>query len=289
MSNPPLISVLMTVYNREEYVAEAIESVLLSTYRDFELIIVDDSSTDRSLEIARRYAGFDRRIRLYRNESNQGDYPNRKRAASYARGKYLKYLDSDDKISDFGLEYCIEQMEKAPQAAVGVGVQSDVSLPETVCCPPEKVIHDHFFGRGYLGISPTGCIYRKDKFEEMQGFNVQAGVFADADLNIRLAARYPVLLMQKPFFYYRRHPGQQQNYMQADFIIYGYRYFKALMEKGNLPLLNEQVRYLIAKMYKRHSLNLSRFLLKSLDWRGFRRILKETNFSFEDYLIGFLK
>lgn len=289
MRNPPLVSVLMTVYNRQEYVAEAIESVLESTYRDFELIIVDDGSTDRSLEIARRYAGADRRVRLYENESNLGDYPNRKRAASYARGKYLKYLDSDDKIYDFGLEYCVEQMEKAPQAAVGVGVISDGSLPETACCPSEKIIHDHFFGRGYLGIGPTGCIYRKDKFEEMQGFNVQAGVFADADLNIRLAARYPVLLMQRPFFFYRQHPGQQQNYMEADFIIYGYRYFKALMEKGNLPLLNEQVRYLIAKMYKRHSLNLSRFLLKSLDWKGFRRILKETNFSVKDYLNGFLK
>src|SRR5690349_18992669 len=101
-------------------------------------------------------------------------------------------------------------METATRAAVGVGVHSYVSVPEAVCCAPEKVIHDHFFGRGYLGISPTGCIYRKDKFEEMQGFNVQAGVFADADLNIRLAARYPVLLMQKPFFFYRRHPGQQE-------------------------------------------------------------------------------
>ncbi|HEY4334412.1 MAG TPA: glycosyltransferase family 2 protein [Puia sp.] len=289
MLNPPLVSVLMTVYNRQEYVAEAIESVLESTFRDFELIIVDDGSTDRSLEIAHRYASADRRVRLYENEANLGDYPNRKRAASYARGKYLKYLDSDDKIYDFGLEYCVEQMEKEPQAAVGVGVTPDVSLPETACCPPEKIIHDHFFGRGYLGISPTGCIYRKDKFEEVQGFNVQAGVFADADLHIRLAARYPVLLMQRPFFLYRRHPGQQQNHMEADFIIYGYHYFKALMEMGNLPLLNEQVRYLIAKMYKRHSLNLSRFLLKSLDWKGFRRILKETNFSIEDYLVGFLK
>jgi len=289
MPNSPLVSVLMTVYNRQEYVAEAIESVLDSTFMDFELIIVDDGSTDRSLEIARRYACADRRVRLYANEANLGDYPNRKKAASYARGKYLKYIDSDDKIYDSGLEYCVEQMEKEPHAAVGVGVMPDVGMPETACCSPEKTIHDHFFGRGYLGISPTGCIYRKDKFEEVQGFDVKAGVFADADLHIRLAARYPVLLMQRPFFYYRRHPGQQQNSMEADFIIYGYHYFKALMERGNLPLLNEQVRYLIAKMYKRHSLNLSRFLLKSLDWKGFRRILKETNFSVEDYLVGFLK
>ena len=289
MSSQPVVSVLMTVYNRQEYVAEAIESVLKSSYKDFELIIVDDRSTDGSLEIAHRYANADRRIHLYENESNQGDYPNRKRAASYAQGKYLKYLDSDDKIYEYGLAYCVEQMEKEPQAAVGVGVASDANLPETICWTPETSIQDHFFGHGYLGIGPTACIYRNDKFEEMHGFNTQAGVFADADLNIRLAARYPVLLMQKPFFYYRQHPGQQQDRMEADFIIYGYRYFKALMEKGNLPLLKDQVRYLIAKNYKRHSLNLSRFLLKSLDWKGFLRILKETNFSLEDYVKGFLQ
>jgi glycosyltransferase involved in cell wall biosynthesis len=284
-----MVSVLMTVYNRQEYVAEAIESVLESTYPDFELIIVDDGSTDSSLEIEHRYADADDRIRLFENESNLGDYPNRKKAASYARGKYLKYVDSDDMIYDFSLAYCVEQMEKTPQAAVGVGIKPNEGLPETNCWTPEKIIHDHFFVQDYLGISPTACIYRKDRFEELDGFNVQAGVFADADLNIRLAARYPVLLLQRPFFFYRRHPGQQEVRMEAEYIIYGYRYFKALMEREHLPLLGDQIRYLLAKMYKRHSLNLSRFLLKNMDWRGFRRILRETNYSIRDYFNGFLK
>lgn len=289
MKNEPVVSVLMTVYNRQEYVGEAIESVLKSSYSDFELIIVDDGSSDRSLEIAHGFADADRRIRLFENGSNLGDYPNRKRAASYARGKYLKYVDSDDKIYNFGLGYCVEQMEKAPQAAVGVGVETGIASSEGNCWAPEKIIHDHFFGQGYLGVGPTGCIYRKDKFEELEGFDVQAGVFADADLNIRLAARYPVLLLQRPFFFYRRHPGQQQISKEADHIIYGYRYFKALMEKEHLPLHYEQIRYLIAKLYKRHSLNLSRFLLKSFDLKGFRRIMKETQYSVRDYLNGFLK
>ncbi|HEV2714429.1 MAG TPA: glycosyltransferase family A protein, partial [Terriglobales bacterium] len=93
----PLVSVLMTAYNREKYIAEAIESVLASNFKDFELIIVDDCSKDRTAEIARRYTS-DSRVQVHVNEKNLGDYPNRNRAASLARGKYLKYLDSDDVI-----------------------------------------------------------------------------------------------------------------------------------------------------------------------------------------------
>src|SRR5450631_4104476 len=110
----PLVSVLMTSYNHDEYIAEAIESVLNSTYTNFELIIVDDISKDNSVEIARSYELKDKRIRLFVNEKNLGDYPNRNRAASYAKGKYLKYVDCDDKLFDFSLQYCVQQMEKYP-------------------------------------------------------------------------------------------------------------------------------------------------------------------------------
>jgi glycosyltransferase involved in cell wall biosynthesis len=89
MSNSPLVSVLMTAFNREEYIAEAIESVLGQTLADFELIISDDCSTDRTLEIANAFARRDGRIRVLRNASNLGDYPNRRCAAALARGGCL--------------------------------------------------------------------------------------------------------------------------------------------------------------------------------------------------------
>ena len=116
--NTPLVSVLMTVYNREKYLAEAIESVLAQRFRDFELIIVDDGSTDRSLEIARRYAS-EPQVRVYLNEKNLSDYPNRNRAAALARGRYLKYLDSDDLMYNHCLEVMTQQMERFPEAGIG--------------------------------------------------------------------------------------------------------------------------------------------------------------------------
>src|SRR5690606_39934476 len=114
MESNPLISVLMTTYNREEYVAEAIESVLASSYANFELIIVDDCSKDKTVEIAKGYAANDNRIKVYVNEKNLGDYPNRYKAASLTNGKYIKYVDSDDYIYPTGLEIMVNTMEQFP-------------------------------------------------------------------------------------------------------------------------------------------------------------------------------
>src|SRR5450631_849992 len=110
----PLVSVLMTAFNREKLIGQAIESVLASTYSDLELIVVDDGSSDSTVEIAKDYAAKDDRIKVFINEKNLGDYPNRNRAASHAKGKYIKFVDSDDKLFDFSLEYCVSQMEKYP-------------------------------------------------------------------------------------------------------------------------------------------------------------------------------
>ena len=87
--NSPAISVLMTTYNREKYVGEAIESVLNSTFKNFELVIVDDRSKDQTVEIVRNWQAKDDRVKRYINEQNLGDYPNRNQAAAHATGKYL--------------------------------------------------------------------------------------------------------------------------------------------------------------------------------------------------------
>ena len=68
------------------------------------MIIVDDVSQDDTYSVAMRYAEQDSRISVYKNDTNLGDYPNRNMAASYAKGKYLKYLDADDKLYPYGLE-----------------------------------------------------------------------------------------------------------------------------------------------------------------------------------------
>lgn len=94
MVKRPLVSVIMPVYNAEKFIQEAVNSVLRQTYKNLELIIVDDASTDGSLGIIEKYS--DPRIRIYRNEENRGISYSTNRAISSSRGKYIALLDDDD-------------------------------------------------------------------------------------------------------------------------------------------------------------------------------------------------
>ena len=113
----PIVSVLMTAYNRERYIAAAIDSVLGQTFEDFELIVSDDASSDRTVAIADAYARRDPRIRVTVNPRNLGDYPNRRQAASLARGEFLNYHDSDDIMYPHCLAVMIDAIKSAPTAA----------------------------------------------------------------------------------------------------------------------------------------------------------------------------
>jgi glycosyltransferase involved in cell wall biosynthesis len=124
----PATSVLVTVYNREAYLAECLKSILASSFEDFEVIVVDDGSTDGSVEIARHFESLDSRIHVHLNPVNLGDYPNRNRAAELARGKYLKYVDSDDLIRPDGLEKMSSAMEAYPEAAYCLSYPRPVGL-----------------------------------------------------------------------------------------------------------------------------------------------------------------
>lgn len=90
----PLVSVVLCVHNREDYLAEAIASILTQTLADLELIIVDDASTDASPDLVRRFA--DGRIRYFRSETNQGHAPSLNWGITEARGRYIALMDSDD-------------------------------------------------------------------------------------------------------------------------------------------------------------------------------------------------
>src|SRR5262249_60446249 len=91
-------SVGLPVFNGESYLESAITSVLGQTFEDFELIICDNASTDRTAEICNDYAARDSRIRYFRNPRNLGAAPNYNLAFSQARGRYFKWLAHDDRM-----------------------------------------------------------------------------------------------------------------------------------------------------------------------------------------------
>jgi len=204
----PLVSVLITAYNREKYIAEAIESVLASTYKNFELIIVDDCSKDNTIKIANDYAEKDGRVKVYVNEKNLGDYPNRNMAASYATGKYLKYVDSDDLISKDGLSVMVAAMEKFQSVAIGMMWVYDDNLKEAKLCTPEMALYEYFINNLWLLVGPSGCIYSTIIFKNSGGFSGKKYV-SDFEFNLRMASQYPIVKIRNGLISYRTHDQQQ--------------------------------------------------------------------------------
>lgn len=107
----PLVSVGLPVYNGEAFLEDAIESILGQTLDDFELIISDNASTDRTPEICQRYAASDPRIRYFRQPENLGASPNYDFTFYQARGRYFRWAAHDDVIEPTMLEACVEALE----------------------------------------------------------------------------------------------------------------------------------------------------------------------------------
>src|SRR4030066_1478467 len=117
-SNVPLISIGMPVYNGERYVEEAIRSILNQTFTDFEFIISDNASTDKTENICRAYAATDRRIKYIRQNINIGLSKNFNHVVELSKGEYFKWVAHDDKHAETFLESCLEAIEKDSTAVL---------------------------------------------------------------------------------------------------------------------------------------------------------------------------
>lgn len=115
MTNPPILSVLMPVFNSELFVAEAVESILNQTFKDFEFLILDDASTDKSFEIIKEFEKRDSRIKVFQNENNLGVVESRNKLINISKGKYIAWLDSDDIAFENRFEKQINFLEAHPE------------------------------------------------------------------------------------------------------------------------------------------------------------------------------
>ena len=277
----PLVSVLMTTYNREKYLAQAVESVLASTYDHFELIIVDDQSKDRSLAIAREFEARDPRVKAVLNEKNLGDYPNRNKAAGLAKGKYLKYVDADDMIYPVGLEVLVSGMERFPEAGFGLG-----SLPQDkfrifpFMLTPEEAYQRHYFQEQLFHKAPLSAIIRKDVFDAVGGFTGRR-YLGDFEMWHLLAAKYPVVLMPQGIVWYREHEEQEMQNNRTDFTI-PFKYLQCAEEmitRQECPLAKEDREKALRKIHW----NQARYILgvgRNQSLKTMRELRAQTPFSY---------
>ena len=201
---PTLVSVVIPCYNQARYLGEAIESVLAQTYQHFEIVVIDDGSTDSSAEVAARYANV-RSIR----QPNQGRCAARNAGLGESRGDYIVFLDADDRLLPHALKTGVERLVAHPECALTYGFYYHITsngspLPMH---QPYEVDKDH-----YLELLRTNIInmvaavmFRREVFEIVGGFDVSLTGAEDYDLYFRIARRFPIHRHSEVIAEYRQH------------------------------------------------------------------------------------
>jgi len=186
-----LVSVVIPCYNQAHFLGEAIESVLAQSYRNFEVIVVDDGSTDGTPEVASRYE----EARLVRQE-NRGLAGARNRGLAEARGEYVVFLDSDDRLLAGALEAGVRELNAHPGCAFVSGHYRPIAANRSSrAVPPRpRVGRNHYLAllRDNYIMMPASVIYRRWVFGEVGGFDGSVDAAADWDLYLRIARRFPV-------------------------------------------------------------------------------------------------
>ncbi|HEY5464303.1 MAG TPA: glycosyltransferase family 2 protein [Hanamia sp.] len=294
MVDTPLVSVLMTSYNREQYIAEAIESVLASTFKNFELLIVDDCSTDKTVEIAKSYEAKDNRVKVFVNEKNLAQFGNRNKAASYSSGYFLKYFDSDDIMNPNCLEVMVNAMQEYPEAGV-VSQTNDPWILENSLCrfytSRECYINHYFNGNTVLYSGPSGCMFKRKVFEELGGFDEKIGILSDTLLMFKIAAAYPVIGVRNDLFYWRRHEGQvtigQLNWFEM--VKQRFEINQIALHSGNLPLTKKEQKTIFRNVKNILARRLIRTLIAKQNFREFLKLISICNLKFPDFIKATIK
>ena len=211
MSPAPLVSVVVPVFNTERYVADTIDAILKQTFTDFELIVIDDGSTDGSPEILRDIASKDSRIRLTVRE-NRGIVRTRNELLAQCRGKYMAVNDSDDLSMPDRLEKQVAYLESHPDCVlVGSRVMLMDPFGSPVCVSGQKLDHDEIdqellTNGGGWALVQSAVMTRVDVARQIGGYRGEEHNLAeDHDLFVRLAEVGKVANLPEPLVWYRRH------------------------------------------------------------------------------------
>jgi glycosyltransferase involved in cell wall biosynthesis len=209
----PKVSVLMPVFNARDYVEEAVQAVLRQTLSDLELLIVDDCSTDGSMEVIQRIN--DPRIRSFSNEVNQGYLRSTNMLASQASGGYIAFQDADDLSDPFRLERLIETLESdsslglcgsaANRLSAGGGVAGILRPITSRVVPAQRLAAEsvsHYFPAGSAVVVRAGALAGEPLYRDI--FH-RLG-WEDMDMILRVNDRYAVLCLDEALYGYRANP-----------------------------------------------------------------------------------
>ena len=224
MNHHPLVSVIIPVYNGEAYLAEAIESVLRQTYRPIELIVVDDGSTDRSAEVAKRFL----EVRYCFQPQSGGAAAARNRGTQLAQGAFLAFLDADDLWVENKLALQVAVFENDPELeAVFAHLEQFISpelhenLKAKIHCPTEI----------QPGIHPGAMLIKRKAFARIGPFNTKFKLAEIVEWNVRAKEKELKSLLLPDMLYRRRLHTTNQGILKRRYQTEYLHILKAALER----------------------------------------------------------
>lgn len=210
----PQVSVIVPTYNSAQYISEAIDSVFNQTYEDWEIIVVDDGSTDNTKEVLRKYSS---KIGYFYQE-NKGPSSARNKGIKSAKGKYIAFLDADDMWMPEKLKLQMDVISKEPSIGLvscdGYIIDMDGVIQKQITkrryLNKKKLLDDLLF-RNVIGATPS-LLVRKECFHVVGLFDETLAVGEDRDMWLRICRRYEFRNIGKPLIKVRYRKGSQSYY-----------------------------------------------------------------------------
>ena len=236
MTNTVDITVFIALYNAEKYIEKTLNSLLCQTFNNFEILIINDASTDNSVEIVKQFK--DNKIRLLHNESNKGICYTRQRGVEEAKGKYIAIIDSDDIAMPSRLENQFDFLENNPEIVLcGTDAQfidehdKEINHIHYINHQPELIKIRLLFANQFINSS---VLIKKKAILNVGGY--KKSIAEDYDLFVRIAEKYKTTNLNKKLVSYRMHNvsdsrTKKELYSVAEKEILGYQYEKLKIEK----------------------------------------------------------
>lgn len=223
-------SIIIPCYNAEKYIIETIRSLINQTYSNWELIIVNDGSTDNSLAIIKEFAEKDKRISFI-DKSNSGVSHSRNKGLEKSKGDFIAFLDADDIWKPKYLEKQITNLQTnqytISYTACQLINQNGEKLNQQIRGENNPQLDDFLIQKANYNTNPSGIVYKKECFEKVKGFDVNLSNNADQDILIQMLAK-----------------GNSIGYI--DELLWNYRMHDNNMSK-NISVLEKDTLYLFNK------------------------------------------
>lgn len=220
-----LVSILIPVYNREDIVSDSIESAINQTYKNIEIIIVDNCSTDKTWEVLTSYAKKDNRIKIFRNETNIGPVRNWARCIDLASGKYSKFLYSDDVIQENYVQETIRLFDDETAFVISriiildeqKTIEFDSFKRKTIFTTKEYFLSRILTNEYIFPFSPSSAIFRTSDLKDSLEIEIENplmldftkyGAGNDLLIFLNIALKYDKVKVSKnTISYFRAHSG----------------------------------------------------------------------------------